>query len=199
MQPRRKQPVQTRQAILDAAAAEFSIHGYAGTGIGAIISRAGLTKGALFHHFPDKRSLAMAWIEDRLEPALQESWIQPLEAIHSLGGLVGLVRLRCMEMRAGDLTAALVMLGCGASASEPSLADAVARVFDQWRAAITAVLERGKTEGWIHPSIRPPVEAAFMVSAFCGFSASHQGVPDEPVLRHCATAAEAYLETLRAQ
>jgi AcrR family transcriptional regulator len=199
MQPRRKQPVQTRQAILDAANAEFSIHGYAGTGIGAIVARASLTKGALFHHFPDKRSLALAWISDRLEPALQETWLDPMQNIRSLGELAGFFRARCMELQAGDLAASLVMLGCGSSAADPPLAESVSRVFDQWRAAITGMLERGKADGWIHQSIRPPVEAAFMLSAFCGFSASHQGAPDEAARRHCATAAEAYLETLRAQ
>lgn len=53
----------TRQKILDAAIDLFSQVGYAATGLGEIIDRAGMTKGALYHHFDSKEALATAIIE----------------------------------------------------------------------------------------------------------------------------------------
>jgi AcrR family transcriptional regulator len=53
----------TRQKILDAAIDLFSEVGYAAAGLGEIIERAGLTKGALYHHFDSKDALATAIIE----------------------------------------------------------------------------------------------------------------------------------------
>jgi AcrR family transcriptional regulator len=53
----------TRQKILDAAMDLFSEVGYATAGLGEIIERAGMTKGALYHHFDSKEALATAIIE----------------------------------------------------------------------------------------------------------------------------------------
>lgn len=198
MRQRKKQPELTRRTILEAAGAEFSQHGYAGTGLGAIVSRAELTKGALFHHFSDKRAMAAAWIEDQLAPALEERWMTPLEGIRSLDGLRAFCRARCLELAAGDSTSALVAL-TAETASDPLLGAALERLFTRWREAISGLLERGKTEGWIHRSIQPAAEAAFMVSAFAGFSVTTRVSADEGIRRTCASALEGYLETLRAQ
>ena len=104
MKQRKKQPVQTRKAILEAAGAEFSLNGYAGSGLVPIVVRAELTKGALFHHFPDKCALAAAWISEELSAAMQILWIEPLENITSLDSLRTLCRTRCLEVRPGDAT-----------------------------------------------------------------------------------------------
>ena len=53
----------TRQKILDAATDVFGEVGYAAAGLGEIIERAGMTKGALYHHFDSKEALATAIIE----------------------------------------------------------------------------------------------------------------------------------------
>ena len=53
----------TRQKILDAAIDLFSEVGYASARLGEIIERAGMTKGALYHHFDSKEALATAIIE----------------------------------------------------------------------------------------------------------------------------------------
>ena len=53
----------TRQKLLDAAIDLFSEVGYAAAGLGEIIERAGMSKGALYHHFDSKEALATAIIE----------------------------------------------------------------------------------------------------------------------------------------
>ncbi|RPJ34686.1 MAG: TetR/AcrR family transcriptional regulator [Verrucomicrobiaceae bacterium] len=199
MRQRKKQPQLTRRTILEAAGAEFSRHGYAGTGLGAIVSRAELTKGALFHHFSDKRAMAVAWIEDLLAPALEERWMVPLEEVRSLDALRAFSRARCMELAPDDATSALVSLTSETAASDAVLGEALEKIFARWRESLAALLERGKTEGWIHRSIQPAAEAAFVVSAFAGFTVTTRTHPEEGIRRTCASALEGYLETLRAQ
>lgn len=199
MKQRKKQPQLTRRTLLEAAGAEFSLHGYAGGGLGSIVTRADLTKGALFHHFSDKRALAVAWIEDLLTPEIGERWISPLESISSLDALRSFCRARCMELAPGDAISALVSLTAETAAADDVMAAALEEIFTRWREALAALLERGKAQGWIHRTIQPATEAAFVVSAFAGFSVTTRAHPDEGIRRTCASALEGYLETLRAQ
>jgi AcrR family transcriptional regulator len=53
----------TRAALLTAARDLFAEHGYAGASNDAIVAAAGVSRGALQHHFVDKRSLFMAVYE----------------------------------------------------------------------------------------------------------------------------------------
>ncbi|MFE7603318.1 TetR family transcriptional regulator [Streptomyces sp. NPDC057494] len=48
----------TYDLVLGAAAAEFTLHGFAGTNLADITARTGLTKGALYGHFSSKADLA---------------------------------------------------------------------------------------------------------------------------------------------
>jgi AcrR family transcriptional regulator len=51
------QGIATRQTLLDTARGEFGTQGYAGASLDEICSAAGLTKGALYHHFRNKEDL----------------------------------------------------------------------------------------------------------------------------------------------
>jgi AcrR family transcriptional regulator len=53
----------TREALVDAAAELFGTAGYAATSVDEIVAAAGVTKGALYHHFTDKEALFRAVFE----------------------------------------------------------------------------------------------------------------------------------------
>ena len=53
----------TRTALLDAARTLFVEKGYADTSTPEIVASADVTRGALYHHFPDKKALFWAVIE----------------------------------------------------------------------------------------------------------------------------------------
>jgi AcrR family transcriptional regulator len=60
----------TRKKIINAAVELFAEVGYQATGLGDIIERAELTKGALYYHFDSKATLATAIIEEGANTAL---------------------------------------------------------------------------------------------------------------------------------
>lgn len=63
---------QTRTALLDAAAVAFATDGFTATSISQIAASARVTKGAVYHHFPDKHSLFAAVLEKYNEAAQQQ-------------------------------------------------------------------------------------------------------------------------------
>lgn len=197
VKPRRKQPDITREALLDAANAGFGAHGYAATGIGGLVGDAGLTKGALFHHFPDKRSLALAWIDQRLGPSLATRWIQPLDEVTSLAALKVFFRTRIADLKVGDPAGVLTAMTAETAAIDPTLRECLERWFTQWRDALRDCLEQGKAKGWIHRSIVPATEAAFLSSAVAGITVTSRCRQDDGFRLTQAAAIEAYLDTLR--
>jgi AcrR family transcriptional regulator len=55
---------QTRAALIAAGRTLFTEHGFAGAGREEIVDRAGLTRGALYHHFASKEDLFAAVYEE---------------------------------------------------------------------------------------------------------------------------------------
>jgi AcrR family transcriptional regulator len=53
----------TRQELIDAALRLFAVHGYEDTSIEAVLGEAGVSRGALYHHFASKRDLFEAVYE----------------------------------------------------------------------------------------------------------------------------------------
>jgi len=53
----------TREALIRAARPLFAEHGYAGVGTETIVAAAGVTRGAMYHHFTDKTELFAAVFE----------------------------------------------------------------------------------------------------------------------------------------
>ncbi|HSJ95715.1 MAG TPA: TetR/AcrR family transcriptional regulator [Myxococcota bacterium] len=61
--PRTRDAGKTREKILDAAQDLILDHGYGATTVDAVVARAGITKGAFFHHYGSKAELARALVD----------------------------------------------------------------------------------------------------------------------------------------
>lgn len=63
----RIQPETTRTRILRAAQEAFAEHGYDATGMDEICRRAGVSKGAVYHHFESKQAMLLELLRQWLE------------------------------------------------------------------------------------------------------------------------------------
>lgn len=85
--PNEKRTAQTRAALIAAARKVFAEQGYAGSATPDIVKAAGVTRGALYHHFDDKRALFEAVLEaesqavaKKIDAASREAG-SPMEAL----------------------------------------------------------------------------------------------------------------------
>ena len=79
----------TRGQLIEVATGLFADHGYEGTSIDAVLSAAGVSRGALYHHFAGKEALFRAVLEalsERITEQLTEvisGCTDPVEAVRT--------------------------------------------------------------------------------------------------------------------
>lgn len=154
----------TRRKLLDAAIDVFGAAGYVAAGRTAIIERAGVTKGALYHHFDSMDSLVSAIIEGGFATVLAtyRSMCQPsspaLEGmIHGMFAVTELLAVDKEARAAGHLVFAL------AESNELG-----AEVGGEWAAAVTAQTARAIAEGDLREELDPRQVAESITSAMLG-------------------------------
>jgi len=86
----------TREAILDAAEEAFLELGVSHTSLSAIAKRAGVTRGAIYFHFPDKMEIYRAIIDRIIFP--QEEMIREIEASQLINPLDILEQAACRRL-----------------------------------------------------------------------------------------------------
>lgn len=154
----------TRRKILDAAIEVFGDVGYAAAGWGTIIERTGMTKGALYHHFDSKESLASAIIEEGGETLLAAfqnvcgSSSPGMEnLLHGAFVIVEVLNSDKMVRAAEQLASALSGFNQGAGTFYANLAATMA---EEARRAIS--------EGDLRADVNPDVLCGFLVGAMFG-------------------------------
>lgn len=139
-----------RARVLDAAAVSFQSQGYRGSSMQDIVTSAGVTGGALHHHFPTKRDLARAVITERVSGELGATWIAAVEAAPTAAeGIVGVFEdvADALDRRGAVSGCPLGNLSLELSLSDEVLRGAIEDEYRTWRAAIAACLQRDADAG----------------------------------------------------
>lgn len=85
--PKSRIQQKNREAILDAALAVFSLHGFRGATLDQIAEVAGLSKPNLLYYFPSKEA-----VHKVLLTGLLDTWLDPLRAMDPKGDPMGEIR-----------------------------------------------------------------------------------------------------------
>lgn len=196
-----KTPDLTRQKMLDAAFVEIHRNGFQAASISQILADTGLTKGALYHHFPDKKALGLAVVEEVIRPTLAAMMFAPLiETERPLAAMQAL-----LQSKAAISEPTMVMLGCPLNnlMQEMSPVDETFRVrlnalFQDWVEVVAASLKRGQKAGEVRPDVAADETAFFIVSALEGCIGMSKNTQSVAAFRGCLAQLGAYLETLKA-
>ena len=166
-----KQPDITRDKIVDAAYQEIYRHGFQAASLSNILAKTGLTKGALYHHFPNKNDLGHAVIEEVIREGFEAMMFAPLrEANEPIETLIEVI-----QRKAKNATLETVSLGCALNnlMQEMSPLDVEFKrrlngVLKTWQDTVTGALKRAQKQGRVRKDVDCRAAALFIVSAFEG-------------------------------
>jgi len=196
----KRNPDRTRQRILEAAFAEIYRNGFRSASVDQILSDTGLTKGALYHHFPNKAALGYAVVEEIIGGHINQTWIQPLaDSGDPITALMTQLRSMTKEQIAQvcDCGCPLNNLAQEMSSVDDEFRKRIAAVFAMWREGIAESLERGRTTGTVRPDADCRQAASFFVAGVEGATGLAKNARDPEVLSSCIGAMSVYLESLR--
>jgi TetR/AcrR family transcriptional regulator, transcriptional repressor for nem operon len=146
MAPRRADPA-LRSGLVNAATGLFLSKGFAGTGIEEICATAGVTKGALFHHWPTKADLAAEVLEEWVRAGFQAYSAAPfLKSGTAVARVLGYVDFTVELSKRAPLGCLIGTFAQEVSESHPELRTRCARIFRDWSGGLAAMLEEAKRE-----------------------------------------------------
>jgi AcrR family transcriptional regulator len=194
-----RQPDVTRETILDAAFQEVHRHGFQAASLSNILAKTGLTKGALYHHFPTKDDLGLAVIDEVVREGLDAMLFAPLrESDVPFETLLDIVRRKAQR---ADLEN--VSLGCPLnnlmqemSPLNPTFKKRLNGVLATWQSAVADALVRAQKQGTVRRDVDCRAAALFIVSSWegcVGVAKAMQSVKD---FRLCMKQLEAHVAGL---
>ncbi|HSF15171.1 MAG TPA: TetR/AcrR family transcriptional regulator [Vicinamibacteria bacterium] len=190
----------TRQRLLRAAFEEIYRHGFQSASLDGILSRAGVTKGALYHHFQDKTALGYAVVEKVGRVAL-ERWLGPLRSADK-DPLTALQR--AYQRIAATLDERDIELGCPLnnlaqemSPIDPQFRRRIEVTFAAWRAGYARAIRRAQKAGIVRKDVNPRRVASFLVAATEGSFGTGKSAGSRAMLRSNLEMLAVWLDTLR--
>jgi len=158
---------ETREAILRAAEESFARFGYDATGVAEICRRAGVTKGAFYHHFPSKQAVFLELL-DRWLNRLDEQFARiRAEARTVPEGLLRMVGMLQQVFQEGSGRLPMFLEYWNKAAHDPAIWQATIAPYRRYRAFFAGLVEAGIAEGTIR-SVDPQMVAGILVSLAVG-------------------------------
>lgn len=190
----------TRDALLAAAFDEIHAQGFRSASIDNILARTGVTKGALYHHFPNKAALGQAVVNEVLFERMQNNWQQLNDpATDPVTLLLGMI-----DDAVDHADRDTVALGCPLNNLVQEMAgldedfrQCLFKVQSAWREALSSALKRGQQDGQVRKNLDADQAAAFLVGAYEGCIGVGKCGTGTEVFTTCLKGMADYLHTLR--
>ena len=168
---RTNDPIGLRNRLLDAAAGAFQLRGYGSTSIHDLIRETGVSGGALHHHFPSKKSLALAVINERVAAEVGSTWADRVAsaptAAQGIAGVFATVA-EALEAQGSVGGCPLGNLASELARDDDDLRDALADRYADWRGAIAAKIRQDQQSGAAAYAADPAGFADVVIALFTG-------------------------------
>jgi len=190
----------TRARILFAAYREIHVNGFQAASLSNILARTGVTKGALYYHFPSKTELGYAVVDEVIARRIYLGFIQPLENFADpIEGFIQLIQ------QAGDAFSLTdIELGCPLSVLAQEMAPIdegfrrrLTAIYERWHASIAGVLRAAQRDGQISAELDPYAMAVTIAAIMEGSLNAAKVSRDLAKLHCCASGLMQLLNLIR--
>ena len=192
----------TRGKILFAAYKEIHCQGFQAASLSNILAHTGVTKGALYHHFPNKTELGYAVVDEVIARRINQSFIDPLKYFENpIDGFIELIRSSGETFSITDIN-----LGCPLTnlAQEMAPIDEGFRtrlidIYEKWHRSIAEVMTEAKEAGQIIDDADPYTLAVTIAATMEGAINAAKVAQDLDKLYYCGCGLIQYLQLIRKQ
>jgi len=198
---RAREPDVTRDKLLKAAFEEIYRRGFQAASLDTILARAKVTKGALYHHFPDKAALGYAVVDEVVKGLLLERWLGLLD---QFAGDPLTALQRTIQHRASHPGPHEIELGCPLNnlAQEMSPLDerlrrAINATFEAWKDGFARALAQGQAKGTVRRDVDARQVAGFVVAAIEGSTSLAKSAQSASMQRSNLRLLSQFLDSLR--
>ena len=154
----------TRQRLIAAASRQFARRSYSMVSLDDILAEAGLTKGAMYFHFPSKQALALAIIDDLAEMSRAEVTELLAHRMSGLETLIDLVFLLAVQDTQHEVARAGVRL----LETVDDTADLSTTLWRSWIELVSTLIQKAVTEGDVVDHHDPEDVAKMLVALWAG-------------------------------
>jgi TetR/AcrR family transcriptional regulator, transcriptional repressor for nem operon len=193
-----RNPTRTRERLLQAAFREIYMLGFRGASLDAIPAAAGVTKGALYHHFGGKEALGYAVVEEIIAPDNRGQWLRPLENCEDpIEVLIGVVQELSVQPEAVRGGCPLMNLAQEMSPLDAGFRQRLATIFRDWQDGVAAAFERGQKRAKVRRDLDPAQAAGLLIAMVEGYGSLAKNAQDGKVMKEGIGNIVAWLQSLR--
>jgi TetR/AcrR family transcriptional repressor of nem operon len=189
-----------RQKILLAAFSEIHLYGYQAASIQSIIDQAGVTKGALYHHFKSKHEMVEALIDEVYTMYVENTFIKPMlktnDPVQAL--------IETMVTFKDHMTDADVALGCPLDSLaqemtpiDEGIRQKIQSLYSHKQEMMVAAFERGQAAGKVRQDISAESISLMIMATLQGCMGIAKSARSVDALVQCGEGLIHYLQQLR--
>ena len=194
-----RNPARTRDHLVAAAFAEMYRCGYRGADLTSILGRAGVTKGALYHHFDSKDGLGHAVIEQAIAGITTGKWLAPLDDVDDpVDALKTIVSETRLDPEAVNGGCPLNNLAQEMSPLDEGFRLRLAQIFADWIGGVADALRLGQINGKVRRDLNARDAATFFIAAYEGYISLAKTAQSADLLASGLRQLDTWLEGLRA-
>jgi len=193
-----RDPERTRKRLLQAAFQEIHRSGFRSADLDAILAKAGVTKGALYHHFDNKEALGYAVADEIIASKVHQKWVQPLRnAENPIDVLVRIFRAESVKREDVQRGCYLLNLAQEMSGLDEGFRRRTARVYKDWHDAMAQALREGQKRRVVRSDINAKETATFLIAAWEGYAVLGKNSQDPRMMESGQRSVIRVLESLR--
>lgn len=188
----------TRERLLRAAFLEMYRSGFRSADVNAILAAAGVTKGALYHHFDSKEALGYAVADEIITSNLHRKWVQPLRnAQNPIDVLVRIIQSESLKREDVQRGCPLLNLSQEMSGLDEGFRKRTAKAYKDWHDAMAEALREGQKRRLVRSDINANETATFLIAVWEGYVVLGKNSQDPRMMESGQRSVIRLLESLR--